>query len=218
MTFPSRATSRAATMSAALASALTYPFLPDRVATHFDVDGKPDRYGSRLSAALGLPAVMVALQLFNDHLGAWPGGQDREDAGSGARARDEAVGWLSLGLLPAHLALLARGAGLAVDTSRVSRGVLGLLMIGLGNMMPRLPRNGLIGIRTPWTLADPVVWERTHRVGGYLVMASGVVNLLSLPASGKRAGRLSTASLLGAVGLSVVYSLAVYLSRGRSSR
>lgn len=139
MTFPSRA----ATISAALASALTYPFLPDRVATHFDVDGKPHRYGSRLSAALGLPAVLVMLQLVNDRLGAWPGGQDREDAGSGARARDEAVGF---------------------------------------------------------------------------VMASGVVNLLSLPASGKRAGRLSMASLLGAVGLSVVYSLAVYLSRGRSSR
>lgn len=216
MTVPARTISLTATAVAAAASALAYPFLPRRVATHFDEDGRPDRHGSRLTAALGFPAMMAGLTVLNDRLGAWPGGRDREDVGSGAQARDGAVALLELAFLPSHLAILANAVGLPVDMNRVNRGVLGLLMIGLGNLMPRLPRNGLIGIRTPWTLADPAVWERTHRVGGYLITGAGLATLLSLPA-GKRASRLPPAAILGAVGLSAAYSLVAYARRGRFS-
>ena len=218
MTFPSRATSRAATATAAVASALAYPFLPSRVATHFNVDGQPDGYGSRAAAALSLPAVMLGMTVLNDRLGAWPGSRDREDAESGVQARDEAIGLVQLALLPAHLAILANGVGVPIDMSRMLRGVYGVLMIALGNVMPKLPRNGLVGIRTPWTLADPAVWERTHRLGGYLITAAGLVSLASLPAGGKRAARLPVAALLGAVGLSAAYSLVAHARRARFSR
>jgi immunity protein, SdpI family len=218
MTFPPRTTSLAATATAAAASAIAYPFLPRRVATHFDADGQADRYSSRAAAALTLPAVMTAFTVVNRRLGGWPGSKDREDSASGAQTRDEAIGLIEVALLPAHLAVLANGIGVPVDTSRIPRVVYGVLMIALGNVMPKLPRNGIIGIRTPWTLADPVVWERTHRLGGYLVTASGLVTLVSLPAGGKRAERLSSAPILGAVGLSAVYSFILYRRRHRSNR
>ena len=218
MTFPSRTTSRVVTATAAAASALAYPFLPDRVATHFDDDGRPDGYGSRTSTALTLPALMAGMTVLNDRLGTWPGGRDREDVGSAVHARDEAVGLVQLVLLPVHLAILGRGVGLPVDMSRVSRGVYAALMIGMGNVMPKLPRNGLVGIRTPWTLADPAVWERTHRLGGYLFMAAGAVSLASVPARGKVAARLPTIVMLGAIGLSAAYSFIAYQRRAGSNR
>lgn len=94
---------------------------------------------------------------------------------------------------------------------RVNRGIYAVLMIGLGNVLPRLPRNGLVGIRTPWTLADPMVWERTHRLGGYLLTAAGLVSVASLPSTGKRASRLPLVATLGAIGLSSAYSFVVYV-------
>lgn len=216
MTFPSRTVSWAANAAAVVSSALAYPFLPKRVATHFDPDGQPDRYGSRVSVALTVPAMMAGLDVVNDRLGAWPGGRDREQPASGVQARNEAIGLVELALLSSHLAVLANAVGLPVDMDRLNRGIFGLLLVRLGNLLPKLPRNGLVGIRTPWTLADPTVWERTHRVGGYLVTSAGLVSVATLPASGRWAKRLTVVALLAAIGLSSVYSFGAYARRARS--
>lgn len=56
--------------------------------------------------------------------------------------------------------------------------IIGLLFIFLGNLMPKTPRNFFIGIKTPWTLANEDVWQRTHRVGGKLFALSGVILIL----------------------------------------
>ena len=45
----------------------------------------------------------------------------------------------------------------------------------LGNYMPRIRPNYTFGIRTPWTLASETVWKKTHRVGGYVFVVSGII-------------------------------------------
>jgi uncharacterized membrane protein len=200
---------------AAAASALAYPRLPQRVATHFGATNRPDRFSARTMAVLRAPALMAAIAIANDRFGGWPGARDREDVGSGARARGEAIGLFELALLFNHLAILANGLGVPLDMPRVQRAVYSVLIIGMGNVMPKLPRNGLVGIRTPWTLADPVVWERTHRLAGYLCTLAGLIGLMSLPASGKRADRIPRLALLGAAAVSVAYSGIVFARRSR---
>jgi uncharacterized membrane protein len=56
--------------------------------------------------------------------------------------------------------------------------LIGLLFIFLGNMLPKVPKNLFVGIRTPWTIANELVWERTHRLGGWLFVLSGIVMIL----------------------------------------
>ena len=51
----------------------------------------------------------------------------------------------------------------------------GLLLMVIGNLMPRMRPNWFMGIRTPWTLASESVWRKTHRLGGYCFMAMGVL-------------------------------------------
>ena len=53
--------------------------------------------------------------------------------------------------------------------------MLGVTMIGIGNLVPRLRPNPAVGIRTQRTLSDRGLWARTHRTAGYLVVACGVV-------------------------------------------
>jgi len=53
--------------------------------------------------------------------------------------------------------------------------LLGLFWIALSLVVPRVRRNPLVGIRTPWTLASDENWARTHHLAGYTFAAGGVV-------------------------------------------
>jgi len=52
--------------------------------------------------------------------------------------------------------------------------VCGLLFVFLGNMMPKFKSNFFVGIRTPWTLSNTEVWNKTHRLGGFLWFYGGL--------------------------------------------
>ena len=73
--------------------------------------------------------------------------------------------------------------------------------------MPRARPNWWFGIRTPWTLSNDRVWERTHRVGGYLLVAVGIVTAL-VALDPTKTSRSIALVLLGATTslASVIYS------------
>ena len=210
-----RAISLAATGTALGASLLAYPFLPRRVATHFRWDGRPDRHTGRGVATLRTPALMAGIAILNQRLGAWPGGSDREDTESGVQALGEAIDVAELGLLLNHVALLANGLSLPMDMQRVPRAICGVLLIALGNVLPKLPRNPIVGIRTPWTLAHPAVWERTHRLAGYLCVLAGLATLAAVPARGRVATRVPVLASLASASIAAAYSWVVYRQRSR---
>jgi uncharacterized membrane protein len=54
----------------------------------------------------------------------------------------------------------------------------GLLMFFAGFLVSKAKRNFFIGIRTPWTLSSDEVWNRTHKLGGRLFKAVGVLILI----------------------------------------
>lgn len=57
--------------------------------------------------------------------------------------------------------------------------MLGLTMIGIGNLLPRTRPNLAIGIRTRRSLSDRALWARIHRWAGYLLVTSGMVIVLA---------------------------------------
>lgn len=86
----------------------------------------------------------------------------------------------------------------------------GLLLFILGNYMTKMRKNFFLGIRTPWTLASDEVWSRTHRVGGPIFMAGGLLLAVSafLPI---RAEAMAAVVVVIAL-VPVVYSYFVYRS------
>jgi immunity protein, SdpI family len=57
--------------------------------------------------------------------------------------------------------------------------MLGLVLISIGNLLPRTRPNLALGIRTRRTLTNRAAWIRTHRSTGYVTVATGAVILLS---------------------------------------
>lgn len=55
----------------------------------------------------------------------------------------------------------------------------GLALAAIGNLLPKLQPNLVIGIRTSRTLADRGIWRRTNRVAGYAAVALGIVFIVA---------------------------------------
>ena len=55
-----------------------------------------------------------------------------------------------------------------VDVPTVVCLLVSLLVMCLGNIMPKFRMNWYCGLKTPWTLSSETVWTKTHRVAGRL--------------------------------------------------
>jgi uncharacterized membrane protein len=58
--------------------------------------------------------------------------------------------------------------------SYLPTGLVGIVLIVAGNILPRLRPNYAMGIRTRWTLADETVWTKAHRAAGYFLVVFGL--------------------------------------------
>jgi uncharacterized membrane protein len=74
--------------------------------------------------------------------------------------------------------LCAAALGTAPSVPHTLLGSAGLLVAVVGNYLGKLPRNYMVGIRTPWTLCNDHVWERTHRFAAPLFVCSGLALLV----------------------------------------
>ena len=97
--------------------------------------------------------------------------------------------------------------GLRPGTVEVRRVVIFLtaaIFLLIGNQMPKFRQNYFCGIKTPWTLSSETVWNRTHRLGGRLMFAAGVISLAGVFAPETTSfilvfGSLTAAALIPAV-------------------
>ncbi|HVD61248.1 MAG TPA: SdpI family protein [Gemmatimonadaceae bacterium] len=109
-----------------------------------------------------------------------------------------------------HLALLGSVLGWPAWSYQVIVAIFGLGLIGAGNVMPRTKPNWMMGLRTKRTLADPVVWSRTHRMFGAMMVVAGALVIVSAIVAVRYA-------LVIAVGTLAVGSVIAYVFGTRSS-
>jgi len=99
------------------------------------------------------------------------------------RANTQVVNLILVGILlfmlVIQLPLTAYALGAQVDVTLVICLTVSILIMFLGNYLGKLRRNFWVGIRTPWTLASDIVWERTHRLGGWLFVPVGFISLIT---------------------------------------
>ncbi|MFN8493250.1 MAG: SdpI family protein [Caldilineaceae bacterium] len=179
------------------------------IPVHWGINGAPNRYGGKWEGLFLLPlitagiAVLFTLILYIDPL--------RQNIQQSGKAY--AVTWVALLLFMAglHIVTVLIALGWAINISVVITIALGILFIVMGNYMGKIRRNYTFGIRTPWTLASDVVWDKTHRLGGKVFMVAGLLILLSaFFANGLLHFYIMLGALLGAVALVVVYSYWVW--------
>ena len=154
---------------------IVYQKLPERVPVNFGFDGTVNAYGDRATLWMmaGLGPLMALLFQFLPRID-----PKRQNYAKFQRYYDQFAIFMELFLLAVFGMVVTET--LRPGTVSIGRAVTALIssmLVLLGNMMGKIKHNYFFGIRTPWTLADPDVWNRTHSLGGKLWFALGLVLL-----------------------------------------
>lgn len=56
---------------------------------------------------------------------------------------------------------------------------IGTLFIIIGNYLGKMRQNYFVGIKTPWTLNNEKVWNKTQRIGGWSFLIAGLIVLIN---------------------------------------
>jgi len=187
-----------------LFSIAVYSRLPERFAVHWDIHGEPNRYGSRMEGAFLLPGLMIALYLIMQ----WYPSRDPRSSNIAKfrRAYDSVVTATIAFLGVVHVLVLGQALGWRVDITTVLFVCGGAMLVLLGNLLPLARSNFIFGIRTPWTLSSEHVWARAQRVGGYAMVAAGLLTIASAFLARPAGAVVALASLILAGVIPVVYS------------
>jgi uncharacterized membrane protein len=180
--------------------------IPDgaHVPIHWGIDGQPNGWAPKPFALFGLPLLSVGLALL---LAFAPRVDPRYANLRRSATAYWAIAYAALGLLAVvHVAAVLIATGRNLNIGLIVSVAIGVLFVIIGNFLGKTRSSWIFGIRTPWTLSSERSWTRTHRLGGYLFVALGVlvvVVALIGPAW------LDVAVLLGGVAV-VVLTLTVY--------
>ena len=189
-----------------------YGRLPDQLPSHWNINGQVNGTMSRLSTVLFLPALSLVLWLVLLALPRIDPLRRSYPAFDGTLRLF--INAITLFMAVIYAMTLAVGLGWAVEVPRLIMICVGVLFVVLGNEMGRLKPNWFVGIRTPWTLADPEVWRSTHRVGGRVFFAFGLLIIVAgllLPLS--FSGYVVTIGAIGVALFSFGYSYLLWRQR-----
>lgn len=198
----------AAGLTGALAGLLawTYPTLPDRIPTHWDIHGNVDGWMAKRTVAWVVPSIMAGLVLFTA-AAQWL--SPRHFEVEPFRRTFNVVMVIMIALV-GYLGVVGVWAAShpgAASGRLVVAGMLGALAL-IGNLLGKVRRNFWLGIRTPWTLASDRVWVATHRLGAWLLTAAGVIGAAATLMGAPLAVVLG--GVMAAALAPVVYSLVLY--------
>ncbi|BEV09704.1 SdpI family protein [Asticcacaulis sp. DW145] len=144
------------------------------VGTHFDLSGTANGFMPRDQALMVMPLTLAAITLL-----LWVLPYMQPKTGKLERSASVyAVSWIGVVALLAfgHLFIVGHALAWTLSVQPLLLGP-GLLFILIGNVLPKARRNYVMGVRTPWTLSDERVWDRTHRLAGPVMMLAGVIML-----------------------------------------
>jgi uncharacterized membrane protein len=190
--------------------AFVWNTLPEKVPIHFDIHGEPDDYGTPRTLLLILLFVAVITFGVTLLLTNIKRIDPKHSANSATLMRK-----ISLFLNFFFSAVMIFIVYISSTGKTITPGFLlaglGLLFAFLGNLMNNVKPNYFVGIRTPWTLENEVVWRKTHHLSSRLWFFGGLcaaVLVLILPDTAATAVFITTICVLVTVPL--VYSYLVY--------
>ena len=158
-----------------VAGLLLWNRLPDPMPSHWDIHGNIDGWSSKTFSVFGLPALMLALQW----VCVFASTTDPKYKNYNTKML-KLVLWICPAIsLIMNLMVYCAALGYSVPVETIMPLLVGVMFIVIGNWLPKCPQTYTMGIKLPWTYASEANWNATHRFGGKVWVAGGIVTMLT---------------------------------------
>lgn len=160
---------------------LAYPYLPEKVPTHFNIQWQPDGWMSREKALWFMP-IMLAFLWGVLTLCFWLASTEKGQLKleeTDLKLLQNLRTLMGAFMVAIHAATLAVGLGWLPSPRPVLFPAIGFLFLIIGNILPKLKRNWVAGVRLPWTVVNEQAWREANKFAGYGFMAIGGLFLLA---------------------------------------
>lgn len=175
-------------------AAAAIQILPDQMAVHFGLNGEADRIGSKYEVFLFAAVIIIIAAvgiLFRRKSEMQQKNANDEKTSTHAAENAKtcvtvctAVNAVMLGMELVFVAIGYNGLQQINGTEgelycSLTVILMGILFAVLGNIMPKMKMNGLMGLRTTWSMKNDEVWARCQRMGGTVTFFGGAALILS---------------------------------------
>lgn len=181
--------------------------MPDTIPTHFGPSGEPDAWGSKFTVLL-YPAILVLVTILAVPMIKLD--PKKENYERFNKYYYNFFFGFAIFFLVVEAANIAIALDAPINVGTIICFTVGVLMFFVGNMMPKIKQNFFFGIKTPWALTDEENWFKTHRLGGKMFVAGGIVMMLGafIPGEAKIIGIL--AAILVMTIVPFIYSYLIF--------
>ena len=149
--------------------------LPEEIPTHFNLLGQADGYNHKVFAIFGLPALMLLMHWVLLFL------MIKDPKSSNISSKIQVLIYWIIPFVSFLLMISIFGEylGYSMMSGLLAQIFMGVVMIVIGNYLPKTHRNYIIGIRLPWTLENDENWRKTHRLAGKIWVLGGLLLFLN---------------------------------------
>jgi uncharacterized membrane protein len=161
-----------------LISIFLYPQMPDRIASHWNAAGVANGYMDKAAGLFFMPVLMVLMLLL---FVAVPRLDPmKHNISKFIRHYTIFITIIIAFLFYLNLLMLSWNLGYRFDMVSMLIPAFAILFYYCGILTENARMNWFIGIRTPWTLSNETVWNKTNQRGGKLFKVAGIISLVGL--------------------------------------
>jgi len=149
--------------------------LPEKMPTHFNLLGQADGYNHKVFAIFGLPALMLLMHWLLLFL------MIKDPKSSNISSKIQVLIYWIIPFVSclSMISIYGESLGYSMMSGILAQIFMGVLMIVIGNYLPKTRKNYIIGIRLPWTLESDKNWRKTHRLAGKIWVLGGLLLFLN---------------------------------------
>jgi len=155
-----------------------YPFLPDQVATHWGSNNQVNGYSSKAFGLFFMPVLSVFLFFLFISLPKIDPYKKNFDQFK--KYFQNFINLIFVFFFYVYLITILWNLGFNFNMIQILSPAFAALFYYAGVLTSHAKQNWFVGIRTPWTMSNELVWDKTHKIGGKLFKLTGLISLLSL--------------------------------------